>query len=155
MGSLLVLGHVVTRCPTSTSGHWHLGCAVFSSSCSEHHSWETVCPVVQVRCCMGRPLQPSSAWFSRGSDCHCQSRRPGASAVVLWIFEANTVQHAFAQAVCVPELSPTQAVCVPELSPTQAVCVPELSPPNGPSRAARLVPPSVPVTDEPGMEVLA
>ena len=39
----------------------------------------------------------------------------GASVVVLWIFEANTVQ---------------------------AVCGPELSPPNGPSRAcaARLVP---------------
>ena len=42
---------------------------------------------------------------------------PGAKAVVLWIFEANTVQR--------------------------AVCVPEPSPSNGPSRAsaARLVPP--------------
>ena len=72
----------------------------------DHVSAPTAAEFRVKRCC--------SARYSRGSDCHCRSWRPGANAVALWIFEANTV----------PRFRPS---------------VPELSPPNGPVYAARLV----------------
>ena len=51
---------------------------------------------VPVRCCMERPLREAPiATVDHGGQVRVR--------VVLWIFEANTVQHAHAQAVCVPE----------------------------------------------------
>ena len=72
---------------------------------------------VPARCCMGPPLQQSSAcspscsarWFLSGCVCRFPSQRPGVNVEGLWIIADNSVQRANVLAVCVQEHSHSRA----------------------------------------------